>query len=113
MGKGDKKTARGKIIMGSYGVTRKKNKKNAKIRVTEKPQEIKKPTISVEKEKVVVEPIVKVVDTPIEVKKPVNIEIEKAEKPKKETVKKEKIKETPVAEEKKATKKTVSKNKEE
>ena len=27
MGKGDKKTARGKTIMGSYGVTRKKNKK--------------------------------------------------------------------------------------
>lgn len=39
MGKGDKKTKRGKIIMGSYGKTRpgkKKNKEDTTLRVKEK-----------------------------------------------------------------------------
>jgi len=113
MGKGDKKTARGKIIMGSYGVTRKKNKKISTVKGSEKPKEVKKPVISVEKENIVVEPIAKIVDTPKEVKKTVNEEVEKSEKPKKETVKKEKVKEVPVAEEKKTTKKPSPKKKEE
>ncbi|MFH1321761.1 MAG: 30S ribosomal protein THX [Bacteroidota bacterium] len=54
MGKGDKKTKRGKIFMGSYGVTRKRKKRKphiiikkkdavaAKISMTEKEVKIKK-----------------------------------------------------------------------
>lgn len=41
MGKGDKKTRRGKITAGSYGVTRPKKKANAKVKV-EKKQSKKK-----------------------------------------------------------------------
>lgn len=40
MGKGDKKTKRGKIISGSYGVTR--PKKKATNKVVEKPRKKKK-----------------------------------------------------------------------
>lgn len=39
MGKGDKKTGRGKIFMGSYGVTRpRKKNKNTTVKSEEKPQ---------------------------------------------------------------------------
>jgi len=39
MGKGDKKTGRGKIFMGSYGVTRpRKKKKSVAVKAEEKPQ---------------------------------------------------------------------------
>lgn len=38
MGKGDKKTRRGKITIKSYGVTRPRKKKaSSKVQVTEKP----------------------------------------------------------------------------
>jgi 30S ribosomal protein S31 len=40
MGKGDKKTGRGKIFMGSFGVTRPRKKKKYKaVKTEEKPQE--------------------------------------------------------------------------
>lgn len=40
MGKGDRKTRRGKIFMGSYGVTRpRKKRKNSAEKSEEKPQE--------------------------------------------------------------------------
>ena len=45
MGKGDKKTKRGKIVKGSYGVRRPKKKKNANARAqnaSEKPAKKKK-----------------------------------------------------------------------
>lgn len=45
MGKGDKKTKRGKIVKGSYGVTRphkKKNKEAAVHNEEKEPQEDKK-----------------------------------------------------------------------
>ena len=44
MGKGDKKTAKGKRVMGSYGKTRQKKKDSAVIPVakTEKPAKEKK-----------------------------------------------------------------------
>ena len=41
MGKGDKKTRRGKITIGSYGVRRPKSKKSATI--IEKVKTVKKP----------------------------------------------------------------------
>jgi len=37
MGKGDKKTKRGKIVNGSYGVRRPKNKKASVVISSEKP----------------------------------------------------------------------------
>ncbi len=37
MGKGDKKTRRGKIVTGSYGVRRKKNNKKGKKSAAQKP----------------------------------------------------------------------------
>jgi 30S ribosomal protein S31 len=43
MGKGDKKTKRGKIIKGSYGVLRPKKKKSgAEAKATEKPKKVVK-----------------------------------------------------------------------
>jgi len=43
MGKGDKKTKRGKIIMGSYGVRRPKTKNNlSKIEIEKKVKEAAK-----------------------------------------------------------------------
>lgn len=50
MGKGDKKTAKGKRVMGSYGVTRQKKKDSAVIPVakTEKPAKEKKETVKKE-----------------------------------------------------------------
>lgn len=45
MGKGDKKSKRGKLFMGSYGVRRPKKKKNAitkVVEITPKPVEEKK-----------------------------------------------------------------------
>jgi len=41
MGKGDKKSKRGKIIMGSYGVRRPRNKAKADVIVVEKPKKVK------------------------------------------------------------------------
>lgn len=41
MGKGDKKSKRGKIIMGSYGVRRPRNKAKADVTVVEKPKKVK------------------------------------------------------------------------
>jgi len=42
MGKGDKKTRRGKITAGSYGVTRPKKKANAKAKTEKKSTSKKK-----------------------------------------------------------------------
>ena len=55
MGKGDKKTKRGKIIIGSYGVRRRK-KKNVAIVVKKKPEA----KIKEEKKVKPVEPVVEV-----------------------------------------------------
>lgn len=49
MGKGDKKTKRGKITLGTYGVTRprkKKKKTNKPIEIVEKEKPAKKKTAS-------------------------------------------------------------------
>lgn len=44
MGKGDKKTKRGKIIMGSYGVRRKVNKKSPnQVAAIAKPMAVTQP----------------------------------------------------------------------
>lgn len=43
MGKGDKKTAKGKRSMGSYGITRKRKESKAVI-VAEKPKKVKEET---------------------------------------------------------------------
>ena len=46
MGKGDKKTRKGKIAMGSFGKTRPHHVKKAEaapVEKTEKPAEVKKP----------------------------------------------------------------------
>lgn len=50
MGKGDKKTAKGKRVMGSYGKTRPKKKDTAIVIVakTEKPAKEKKETVKKE-----------------------------------------------------------------
>ncbi len=50
MGKGDKKSKRGKIISGSYGVLRPKKKKNA-YKVKEENSEKKTATKAVKEEK--------------------------------------------------------------
>ena len=73
-----------------------KNKKKSRVKIYDKPQEVKKSTIAVEKEIIVIEPI--------------SVEVEKIEKPKKE-----KLKEVPAVEdkEKKTAKKITSKKKEE
>ena len=44
MGKGDKKTKRGKIISGSYGVRRPKKSKKALV-VVAKPEKVKEATV--------------------------------------------------------------------
>lgn len=48
MGKGDKKSKRGKICIGSYGVSRKRNKKaaTATIPVADKKAKVKKEVIA-------------------------------------------------------------------
>jgi len=97
MGKGDKKTRRGKIVMGSTGVTRKKNKKKSLPKVVSKPKEIKDI------------PVVEKVATVVE--QPQTVEVEKKEKPKKETPKKEKSKEIAAEKEPKTEKKTSAKKK--
>lgn len=50
MGKGDKKTAKGKRVMGSYGVTRpkKKSTESAPVAKTEKPAAEKKEAVKKE-----------------------------------------------------------------
>ncbi len=42
MGKGDKRTRRGKIFAGSYGKTRPRHKKKAVVAVVEEPKAKKK-----------------------------------------------------------------------
>lgn len=79
MGKGDKKTRRGKIVMGSTGVTRRKNKKKSVVAVISKPKEIKNIPVVEEKKAVVVE-------------QPQVVEVEKKEKPKKEVAAEKEIK---------------------
>jgi len=55
MGKGDKKTRRGKLFMGSYGVRRPRNKKKITVKVVEvvevapAPVEVKKAKKAVKK----------------------------------------------------------------
>lgn len=92
MGKGDKKTRRGKIVMGSFGVSRKK----AKSKFTSVP--VSKEVVKEEK-KVVVQTI----------EKPL-LEAEATEKPKKDVSKK--VKEPTPETEKKASKKTSKKDEE-
>ena len=72
MGKGDKKSKRGKIIIGSYGVRRARNKKKALLPVVEK-KIVEKPKKSAKTEVVETpEQVAEVVVQPIvEVKKPV------------------------------------------
>jgi 30S ribosomal protein S31 len=65
MGKGDKKTKRGKISMGSYGVRR--PKKDKKYVAPEPVKEIKKK--EVKKEEVVVEKVIAAEEKPKKVKK--------------------------------------------
>jgi 30S ribosomal protein S31 len=126
MGKGDKKTKRGKIFMGSYGVRRPKKVKKT---VTPEPaKELNKKTIK--KEEVVIENVIpkeektkKVKSTPepkksVAEEKPkkvnkeevaIDTQIAKEEKPKK--VKKAAEPKEIVAEEKPKAKKTVKKAK--
>ncbi|OQA01510.1 MAG: hypothetical protein BWY70_00357 [Bacteroidetes bacterium ADurb.Bin408] len=102
MGKGDKKTRRGKIFMGSYGVSRPQRSKKSIIKAAPAKAEIKeKAKIKVVAEPVVEEPV-KAVDEQLEV-----IAIEKAEKlkktaPKKETTAKSETKKTKTSAEDKA-----------
>ncbi|MDP2723579.1 MAG: 30S ribosomal protein THX [Bacteroidales bacterium] len=81
MGKGDKKTVRGKIIMGSYGAKRKKNRNQKYV-----------PTVTMETKKAS-SAEKKVAEIPVEVpvkKKVVELPVEKpVEKVKKVTAKKE------------------------
>lgn len=96
MGKGDKKTRRGKIIMGSFGVSRNKNKQKSPVSVISKPKETKNITVVEEIKEVIVE-------------QPQIVEVEKKEKPKKEIIKSEKVKEVPEEKEKKTIKKSTAK----
>ncbi len=86
MGKGDKKTKRGKITIGSYGV---KRPKKSKKYVAPKPEkEIKKK--EVKKEEVVVEKIVATEEKPKKAKKvaaPKDMAAEEKPKAKKTTKK--------------------------
>lgn len=45
MGKGDKKTKRGKIFMGSYGVTRRRKKKKSNLLINKKKDVTAKSTL--------------------------------------------------------------------
>jgi 30S ribosomal protein S31 len=79
MGKGDKKTKRGKIFMGSYGVRRPRNKKNTTAPVVEVAPA---PVEAKEAKKV------KEVKTPKEVKEvKIPKEVKEVKKAKKETKK--------------------------
>ena len=89
MGKGDKKTKRGKIIMGSYGVRRPQRQKS-KLTTETKPAVIKEKPVKAEKESV-----------PKEKKKPATKKVvaeakeeSKAATPKKKTTRKSAEKET-------------------
>jgi len=90
MGKGDKKTRRGKIFMGSFGVKRPRNKKVNPV-IVSKTKEVITPAKKEVKEPEVVEQIIAVPEV-TEVAD-VNITEKPKEKTKKETVKKDKIKE--------------------
>ncbi|MCK5337318.1 MAG: 30S ribosomal protein THX, partial [Bacteroidales bacterium] len=60
MGKGDKKTKRGKIIKGSYGVRRPKKKKNVIPEAPAKAKKKKAAPKAVKEEKKVTKPAAKV-----------------------------------------------------
>ena len=91
MGKGDKKTKRGKIIMGSYGVRR--PKKDKKYVAPEPVKEVKKKTVKKEevtKEEVVIETVIATEEKPKKVKKataPKETAVEEKPKVKKTTKK--------------------------
>jgi 30S ribosomal protein S31 len=70
MGKGDKKSKRGKIIMGSFGVRRPSRKRKAIVPVVKKAEEKPKKAPKVVEEPVEV-PVVSVEQPKVEEKKPV------------------------------------------
>lgn len=94
MGKGDKKSRRGKIVLGTSGVRRRKNKKRANI-VAPKP--VKEPVKKVVAEKPAPEKPKKA-EVPVS-EKP-KVEKSKAEKPKAEGAAKKTKKAEPVEKEK-------------
>jgi len=58
MGKGDKKTAKGKRAQGSYGITRKRNSNSTTVAAPAKPK-VKKTTPAAEKAETVKKPAAK------------------------------------------------------
>lgn len=92
MGKGDKKTKRGKLIMGSYGAHRRR--KNAGKRVAKavsgnKPNELKEARVVAEVTKVTTEPreTVTIVESPQVVEIPKETKVVKAKAKEDKTVK--------------------------
>jgi len=85
MGKGDKKSRRGKIFMGSFGITRPKNKKKFVVKPSSVSSEAKEKAkkAKVIPEVVIEEPVPAVIE-PVQV-----MEVEKADKTKKAAPKKE------------------------
>jgi 30S ribosomal protein S31 len=94
MGKGDRKSKRGKIFMGSHGISRPRNNKKVVVVKTAKPEKKEKPekTIKIEKQVKIEKPVVEV--TP-EVVAVVETEKKPAKKP---AVKKPKKESTETAE---------------
>jgi 30S ribosomal protein S31 len=68
MGKGDKKTKRGKIVIGSSGVRRARKKKNRKPATLSKPET--KPKVTLEQNQVVLVPEITPVVEQVEEKAP-------------------------------------------
>ena len=96
MGKGDKKTRRGKIVIGSYGVRRPRRIKKAVVVVNKgaqaKPKKVQeKPQKLVEEAVVMIEPVI--VSEPV-VEAPVKVEIAVETKPVKSPAKKAAVKKT-------------------
>ncbi|MBP6978761.1 MAG: 30S ribosomal protein THX [Bacteroidales bacterium] len=106
MGKGDKKSKRGKITIGSYGVRRARKKKRTSPRIVSAPKEKEVKKVPVVEEPIVIEPVMVVPEPMAEVTiEEVPVAVEKPEK----QVKKEPVRKT--VKEKAPAKKVVRKAK--
>jgi|WetSurMetagenome_2_1015567.scaffolds.fasta_scaffold290764_2 30S ribosomal protein S31 len=105
MGKGDKKTKRGKIVISSYGVRRARKKKGLRHGILHKPVEEAKPLDTLEQNPVVLIPEITPVVEQVEEKAPRKTAVKKAA-PKKPAAKVEEAETKPKAtkSKKKATK---------
>jgi 30S ribosomal protein S31 len=86
MGKGDKKTKRGKIVISSYGVRRARRKKSLRHGLLHKPVEEAKPMDTPEQNPVILVPEVTPIVEQVEEKAPKKTAVKKAA-PKKPAVK--------------------------